>query len=388
MANSISLKNSSTWYTGWAYLLVLLTSCSQANNQVAKNEQAIQQKKEQETISCHTNMPSRFAATAPTQDSLQQKTGNTSHVGMVWIPGKEYTMGCPDKNGRPDEYPQHNVKVVGFWIDVTEVTNAQFQKFITATGYITTAEKAPDWEELKKQLPPGTPKPPETELVAASLVFSPPGNAVALNDASQWWAWTKGANWRHPEGSSSSIAGKENYPVVQVSWDDAQAYCKWAGKRLPTEAEWEFASRGGLIDQPYSWGKEDVEKGKAKANTWQGNFPNVNTGADGYKRAAPVKSFAPNGYGLYDMAGNVWEWCHDWYRPDYYEQLKGSLALNPVGPASGFDPDEPTIPKRVVRGGSFLCNASYCSSYRVSARMKTSPDSGLENTGFRCVSSK
>jgi formylglycine-generating enzyme required for sulfatase activity len=224
-------------------------------------------------------------------------------------------------------------------------------------------------------------------LVAASLVFVPTLNPVPLDDASQWWHWTKGADWQHPEGANSTIEGKDNYPVVHISWDDANAYAKWAGKRLPTEAEWEFAARGGLIAQPYSWGSEEVDKGKPKANTWQGDFPNKNTDWDGYATLAPVRSFAPNGYGLYDMAGNVWEWCVDWYRPDYYQVLKGKLAINPKGPVVN-DPREVNTAKRVVRGGSFLCNASYCSGYRVSARMDSSPDSGLENTGFRCVSSK
>jgi formylglycine-generating enzyme required for sulfatase activity len=259
---------------------------------------------------------------------------------------------------------------------------------VDATGYVTTAEKVPDWEELKKQLPPGAPKPDESLLVAASLVFTALSKPIPLNDASQWWNWVKGANWRQPEGPGTSIKGKENYPVVHISWDDANAYARWAGKRLPTEAEWEFAARGGLINKAYSWGTEDVEKVKPKANTWQGRFPDINTQWDGYNKLAPVKSFAPNGYGLYDVAGNVWEWCSDWYRPDFYEQNANKISVNPKGPSSGYDPDEPTIPKRVVRGGSFLCHVSYCSSYRVSARMKTSPDTGLEHTGFRCVSDK
>lgn len=297
-------------------------------------------------------------------------------------------MGSSDGQGRPDEYPRHKVRLDGFWMDVNEVTNAQFQEFVDATGYVTTAERAPNWEELKQQLPPGTPKPADSLLMPASLVFISPSQPVPLDDASNWWQWTRGANWRHPEGPASTIEGKENYPVVHISWDDAQAYCKWAGKRLPTEAEWEYAARGGLINKPYSWGDEDVESGTKKANTWQGHFPDVNTVKDGFKGLAPVKSFAPNGYGLYDMAGNVWEWCNDWYRPDYYEQLKNKLSINPKGPAFGFDPDEPHAPKRVVRGGSFLCHASYCSSYRVSARMKTSPDTGLSHTGFRCVGVK
>ncbi|MCW3109762.1 MAG: Sulphatase-modifying factor protein [Segetibacter sp.] len=335
---------------------------------------------------CQKNLPSRFTTNLPRYSySSIQSTPETSHEGMVWIKGGEYLMGSSNQEGRADEYPQHKVRVDGFWMDNTEVTNAQFKKFVEATEYITTAEKAPDWDELKKQLPPGTRKPDDSILVASSLVFIPPAQAVSLSDASQWWSWTKDANWRHPEGPNSSIERKENYPVVHISWDDAQAYCKWAGKRLPTEAEWEFAARAGLINQPYSWGNEDEEKGKAKANTWQGHFPDLNTARDGFKGLAPVKSFAPNAYGLYDMAGNVWEWCSDWYQPNYYQQLKGSVVVNPKGPSSGLDPDEPTNPKRVVRGGSFLCHASYCSSYRVSARMKTSPDTGLEHTGLRCV---
>jgi formylglycine-generating enzyme required for sulfatase activity len=304
---------------------------------------------------------------------------------MIKIPGGEFMMGASDKEGREDEYPQHPVKVNGFWMDATEVTNAQFEKFVEATGYVTTAERKPDWEEIKKQLPAGTPKPDDSLLVAASLVFTPADHPVSLNDVSQWWSWQKGADWKHPQGPNSSIKGKDNYPVVQVSWDDAIAYCKWAGKRLPSEAEWEWAARGGLKDNKYPWGNEDVESGKAKANTWQGSFPNKNTDWDKYYNAAPVRSFLPNGYSLYDMAGNVWEWCNDWYRPDYYGQLKDQLSDNPKGPADNYDPMEPTVPKKVVRGGSFLCNASYCKGYRVSSRMKTSPDTGLEHTGFRCV---
>ncbi|MBL7743201.1 MAG: formylglycine-generating enzyme family protein [Chitinophagaceae bacterium] len=333
-------------------------------------------------IACESNLPSRFASDADTSMIIP---GEGSSEGMMKIPGGEFMMGASDNEGRPDEYPQHKVKVDFFWMDAAEVTNAQFEKFVKATGYITTAERKPDWEELKKQLPAGTPKPDESLLVASSLVFTPPDHPVSLNDASQWWNWMKGADWKHPHGPGSTIKGKENYPVVHISWDDAMAYCKWAGKRLPTEAEWEWAARGGLIDNKYPWGNEDVEAGEAKANTWQGSFPDRNTEWDRYYKAAPVKTFAPNGYGLYDMAGNVWEWCNDWYRPDYYEQVKVKAGENPKGPADSYDPMEPTVPKKVVRGGSFLCNASYCKGYRVTSRMKTSPDTGLEHTGFRCV---
>jgi formylglycine-generating enzyme len=333
-------------------------------------------------IACETNLPSRFASST---DTLTITPGESSLEGMLKIPGGEYMMGASDDEGRPDEYPQHKIKVNPFWMDATEVTNAQFRKFVEATGYITTAEKKPDWEEIKKQLPAGTPKPDESQLVASSLVFSPPDHPIPLNDATQWWSWTAGADWKHPKGPGNNINGKDNYPVVHISWDDAMAYCKWSGKRLPTEAEWEWAARGGLNDNKYPWGNEDVESGKAKANTWQGNFPDKNNNWDKFNNAAPVRSFAPNGFGLYDMAGNVWEWCSDWYRSDYYNQLKNPLTSNPKGPATSYDPMEPTVPKKVVRGGSFLCNASYCKGYRVSSRMKTSPDTGLEHTGFRCV---
>ena len=333
-------------------------------------------------IACESNLPSRFANSTDRFSIIQ---GESSLEGMLKIPGGEYSMGASDDEGRQDEYPQHKVKVNGFWMDATEVSNAQFQKFINATGYVTTAEIKPDWEELKKQLPAGTPKPDNSLLVASSLVFTPPDHTVSLNDASQWWTWTKGADWKHPQGPDSTIKEKENYPVAHISWDDAMAYCKWAGKRLPTEAEWEWAARGGLTGNKYPWGNEDIETGKIKANTWQGKFPNENATLDKYYSASPVGSFAPNAYGLYDMAGNVWEWCSDWYRQDYYQQFKGQSVENPKGPADSYDPMEPTVPKKVVRGGSFLCNASYCKGYRVTSRMKTSPDTGLEHTGFRCV---
>ncbi|WP_241738920.1 formylglycine-generating enzyme family protein [Pontibacter beigongshangensis] len=335
--------------------------------------------------SCASNLPTRFATA---QDSAVLPSKEVSHEGMVWIEGGTFGMGATDLEGRPDEYPQHQVKVSGFWMDATEVTNAQFAAFVEATGYVTTAERAPDWEELKLQLPPATPKPHDSVLVAASLVFSAPVQQVSLHNPSQWWRWQKGANWRQPQGPGSSIKGKDNYPVVQVSWDDAVAYARWAGKRLPTEAEWEYAARGAVADNVYPWGNEDVEQGKPKANTWQGTFPAKNSGWDQYTGLAPVKSFAPNKHGLYDMAGNVWEWCADWYDANYYETVEAGVSENPKGPARSYDPREPDSPKRVVRGGSFMCHSSYCKGYRVTSRMSSTSDTSLENTGFRCVVSR
>ena len=348
-----------------------------------------EQQHENNTVSLHDSaalcavpLPARFS---PDSSAIKIKASDSaSHAGMVFIPGGTFSMGCADKDGRADEYPVHTVTIDSFWMDATEVTNDQFEKFVKATGYITTAERAPDWEELKKQLPAGTPKPPDSVLVAASLVFVPAHQAISLDDPSQWWHWQSGANWRHPQGPGSNIKGKGSYPVVQVSWEDAMAYATWADKRLPTEAEWEFAARAGQTGKPFTWGSEPIDAGKPKANTWQGHFPDKNTCKDGFANTAPVRSYAANAYGLYDIAGNVWEWCADWYRADYYTQAKNVL-VNPKGPTSSYDPDEPTVPKRVVRGGSFLCHDSYCASYRVSARMKTSPDTGLEHTGFRCV---
>ena len=303
---------------------------------------------------------------------------------MLWIEGGVLNMGGDNEQASEDEYPKHQVELNGFWMDATEVTNAQFAAFVKATGYITTAEQKPDWEELKKQLPPNTPKPGDDMLVASSLVFKAPASAVRLDDYSQWWVWTEGADWKHPDGPASNIIGKDDHPVVHISWYDAQAYCKWAGKRLPTEAEWEWAARGSLANQIYPWGNEPINQGKPKANFWQGHFPNKNTLDDNFYYTAPVKSFKPNGYGLYDMAGNVWEWCSDFYKNDYYSEIRQG-AKNPTGPNKGFDPDEPLAQKRVIRGGSFLCNDSYCSGYRVARRMKSTEDSSMQHLGFRCV---
>jgi formylglycine-generating enzyme len=318
------------------------------------------------------------------QEILEREEREDEYQGMIYIPGGVQELGAHDDEGRPDEYPAHTVQLDGFWMDATEVTNAQFRKFVEATGYITTAERKPDWEELKLQLPSGTPRPHDSLLESGSLVFTPPSQKVSLSDPSRWWSWKKNANWRQPQGEGSSIKGKDDHPVVHISWFDAVAYCQWAGKRLPSEAEWEFAARGGLKSTIYPWGNEKPETGSPKANTWQGSFPDMNTSWDKHKLSSPVRSFPANKYGLYDMAGNVWEWVTDWYDPGYYRSLPQQV-MNPKGPAQSNDPMEPTVPKKVIRGGSFMCNDSYCKGYRVTARMKVSPDTGLEHTGFRCV---
>jgi sulfatase modifying factor 1 len=369
-----------------AGLAAMVTSCKQKAAPVVKKPVAVAAKGKS-AVCCESNIPARFPGLAGSGNG--KTLDDHSHKGMVWIKAGTFGMGGDNKQAGPDEYPKHKVSVDGFWMDATEVTNAQFAQFVKATGYLTTAEKKPDWEEMKKQVPPGTPKPDESLLVAASLIFSQPNHPVNLNDYSQWWSWAKGADWKHPHGSQSNIKGKENYPVVHISWFDAVAYCKWAGKRLPTEAEWEWAARGGLNNEIYPWGNEPVDAGAPKANTWQGDFPSKNTLKDKFFLAAPVKSFKPNGYGLYDMAGNVWEWCADYYKNDYYTSINRSGGIsNPQGPADSYDPDEPYAKKRVIRGGSFLCNDSYCSGYRVARRMKSTEDSGMEHLGFRCVQDK
>jgi formylglycine-generating enzyme len=319
---------------------------------------------------------------------LFQRFGGGGPAGMVWIPGGDFTMGTDAAIGWAEEKPAHRVHVDGFWMDETDVTNAEFRRFVDATGYVTTAEKPPDANAILAQLPPGTPKPPQENLVAGSLVFTPTKGPVSLRDFSQWWKWTPGANWRHPDGPGSDLKGKDDHPVVHVSWDDAVAYAKWAGKRLPSEAEWEFAARGGLNNKPYVWGDDPPTDTNIHANIWQGEFPYKNTGADGYVNTSPVKAFAPNGYGLYDMSGNVWQWCSDWYRIDLYRERAGhGVIVNPHGPEKSFDPRQPYSPLRVQKGGSFLCNDSYCTRYRPSARHGCTPDTGMSHIGFRCAKS-
>ena len=332
-----------------------------------------------------TNDGAAFAPTFPNKLPVP----NNAPQDMVWIPGGEFSMGCKvpstgfctaaTMNAVNDAQPIHRVYVDGFWMDKTDVTNEEFAKFVRATGYVTVAEVAPTKEQF--------PTVPPENLVAGSVVFTPTTQPVPLNDYSQWWRYVKGANWRHPTGPDSDLQGKEKYPVVQVCYTDAVAYAKWAGKRLPTEAEWEFAGRGGLSGKTYAWGDELKPEGEWMANTYQGQFPVKDTGEDGFAGLAPVAQFPPNGYGLYDMAGNVWQWCGDWYRPDYYARLKLAgvvVARNPLGPDSSYDPGDDQ-PQRVQRGGSFLCTDQYCTRYMMGTRGKGDTDTGNNNVGFRCV---
>jgi len=313
----------------------------------------------------------------------RQRDVAAAHAGsasgeMVWIAGGKFTMGGVGDDVPWDELPRHDVRVDGFWMDKTEVTNEQFAKFVKETGYVTVAERPPNvpgaLPELNK---PG------------SLCFRKPPPGTSTDNAYAWWQYVVGANWRHPDGPASDIAGKEKHPVVHVCYEDALAYCKWAGKRLPTEAEWEFAARGGLELQPFIWGQEKNPGGKWMANIWQGKFPDEKRVEDGFEGTAPVGMFPPNNFGLYDMAGNVWELTSDWYRPDYYamiQRLPGKEARrNPQGPQDSYDEDEPGAWKKVTRGGSYMCSDNYCRGYRPSARMKTAADTGLQNSGFRCV---
>ena len=279
----------------------------------------------------------------------------------------------------PDAGPIHEVILKPFWIDRTLVTNDQFAAFVKATHYVTVAERPLNPKDF-----PGV---PGDQLKPGSVVFTPPKGNVPLNNPSRWWTYVAGANWRHPDGPGSSLLGLGKHPVVHIAWEDAAAYAKWAGKRLPTEAEFEFAARGSLDRKLYAWGNELKPNGKWRANLFQGQFPNHNTSEDGFARTSPVGSFPGNGYGLFDMTGNVWEWCSDWYRPDAFQPLAGKVSINPVGPSSSFDPDEPNVPKRVQRGGSFLCSDQYCVRYLVGARGKCDPMTSTRHAGFRCAKS-
>lgn len=309
--------------------------------------------------------------------------------GMVWVPGNVFVMGAKENDtlSLPHEKPEHEVAVDGFFIDKTEVTNAQFRKFVEETGYITTAERPVNWEEMKKSLPPGTPKPADSLMVPGSLVFYENIKDVNnLNDYQQWWKWTPGASWKHPYGKNSNIEGKDNYPVVHVTYEDALAYCKWANRALPTEAQWELAATGKLKNPIFTWGDDKSQLSK-NANTWNGNFPILNTKEDGFVLMAPVKSFPANSLGIYDMAGNVWEHVSDWYNIDYYQDLlnTGKITKNPTGATDANNPDNPYQKERIIKGGSFLCNESYCASFRISARMGMTDDSSSSHVGFRTI---
>ena len=310
---------------------------------------------------------------------------------MVWIPGGEFSMGsedptseiCGGPDAMPDARPIHRVYVDAFWMDANEVTNAQYARFVMATNYVTLAERKPRAEDYPGAAP--------ESLVPGSIVFTPPTSAVPLNNVLAWWSFVPGANWRHPEGPASDLMGRENYPVVHIAYEDAEAYARWVGKRIPTEAEWEFAARGGKPGWRYPWGNTLEVDGREMANIFQGKFPYENSAVDGYAGAAPVGSFAANPYGLYDTAGNVWEWCSDWYRSDTYAlqvaASKGGIVRNPVGPTreNSFDPQERGAAKRVQRGGSFLCTDQYCTRYWLGSRGKATPDTGSNHAGFRCV---
>lgn len=307
-------------------------------------------------------------------NQLKNIVSSSGRKDMVYIQPGTYEMGTQDPDFA-DASPVHKVTLHGFWIDTHEVTNAQFKDFVNATNYITVAERPLN--------PADFPGVPASSLVPGSAVFTTPKHEVSLTDPSQWWKYIPDANWKHPTGPQSSIVDKDNYPVVQICYADALAYTKWAGKRLPTEAEWEYAARGGqLTNTTFYWGNEMHPGGKAMANNFQGNFPNKDIGTDGFKGVAPVKSFPPNPYKIYDMEGNVWEWCNDFYRPDYYQH---SPQNDPKGPAESYDPEEPNTVTRVQRGGSFICSEQYCERFKAGSRGKGEINSASNNLGFRCV---
>lgn len=343
-------------------------------------------------FSCHTK---NEQFTQLTDEIIKDENANIiacgikeadSLKGMVFISGGTFMMGAAQQSNTHDAQPLHEVSVDPFWMDETEVTNEQFAEFVIATGYITIAERPIVWEELKLMLPPGTPRPAEEDLQPGSLVFAPPAGKVPLDNMGRWWIWVKGASWQHPEGPKSNLSGRENYPVVHVAYDDAVAYAKWACKRLPTEAEWEFAARGGMDKKEFAWGSQLTPNNKYFANYFQGDFPHNNSSADGFTGMAPAKSYAANAFGLYDMIGNLWELCEDWYKVEDFEvSCHNGPENNPGGPEKTHDPNDPFAIKHVSKGGSFLCSEQYCSNFKPSGRQGSSHDSGMSHTGFRCV---
>lgn len=321
----------------------------------------------------------------PSSAKLSDASSSTVVDGMAWIEGGEFMMGTDEIEAYPAEKPAVKREVKGFWMDETEVTNLQFKTFVDATGYVTLAEKTPLWEDIQKQLPPGTDKPEDLVLTPGSLVFTPPSQAVPTDDISAWWVWVDGANWKNPQGPGSTLDGKWDHPVVHIAYEDAEAYAEWAGKRLPTEAEWEYAARGGQDGQRYPWGNELNPNGRFMANTFQGIFPHGNERKDGFLGTAPVKSFPPNDFGLYDMIGNVWEMTDDWYDAIRFQRIAGNAPPLDSGMNQCYNPNNPYALERVIKGGSFLCADNYCVNYRPSARQGHAYDSGSSNVGFRCV---
>jgi formylglycine-generating enzyme len=316
----------------------------------------------------------------PTQDVNSSLQPGQPAGQMVLIPAGQFEMGCADCK-MDDALPVHVVALDSFWLDATPVTNAQYQKFVDDTGYRTVAERPLD----PKEFPGANPN----DLVPGSIVFTPPPGSVDLTDFRNWWRYVPGASWRHPEGPDSNLSGREDHPVVHIAYEDALQFATWAGKRLPTEAEYEYAARASYQGTKYPWGNDLKPNRTWVANIWQGEFPHKNSAEDGFEGTSPVKQFPANHFGLYDMGGNVWQWCSDWYRPDYYQFIsqKGIVAENPVGPQTSLDPFEPGLKKRVQRGGSFLCSDQYCERYLVGSRGKGEINSASSNVGFRCAKS-
>lgn len=385
---------STTKYFILLFSLLCVFGCQQKSRETQNSDTSFTTLKTKGAISCTNGMSEQDAenylkaggdAFEPTVENIIT-TPKVIPTGMVFIPGGEFSMGSPNsdalaecsKGASYDSQQIHRVKLNAFLMDSHEVTNAEFAKFVKATNYKTIAETTPTIDEF----PGATPD----MLVAGSVVFNPPKGSVPLNDFLLWWSYVPQANWKAPFGPGSNLKGKENFPVVHIAWEDAVAYAKWVGKRLPTEAEWEFAARGGKTGNLYAWGNQFKVDEKFMANTFQGNFPNSDTNEDGFKGIAPIEKFAPNAYGLYDVAGNVWEWCEDWYNDSYYGELKkNGTVFNPTGPSTSNDPAEPGIAKKVQRGGSFLCTDQYCTRYMVGARGKGDWKTGTNHLGFRCV---
>ena len=311
--------------------------------------------------------------------TAQASRAGASSSGMVFVPGGEFVMGS-DRH-YPEEKPPHRVRVDGFWIDATPVTNREFSRFVSETDYVTFAEIAPDPKDYPGILP--------DMLKPGSMVFSPPNHPVDLRNYANWWAFVIGADWRHPYGPHSSLEGIEDHPAVHISYQDAEAYAAWAGKALPSEAEWEYAARGGVEGKEFAWGDELVPQGRHMANIWQGQFPWQNLAEDGYTRTSPVGAYPANPFGLHDMIGNVWEWTTDWYAEQHAAQKSCCVPANPRGvpESESYDPRQPQfrIPRKVVKGGSHLCAPSYCRRYRPAARHAQPIDTAMSHVGFRCI---